>query len=103
MVIKHPNARRMGAILIEEDMGMKFDDYLKEQLQYPEFKKEWEKIQPEYELIAKRFSEEKLILKVDHGMTLRRNFLHQKRLQRVIRELRCLMRKLRQVLVKLNI
>lgn len=60
MVIKHPNAKRMGAILIEEDMRMKFDDYLKEQLQDPEFKKEWEKIQPEYELVAKRFSEEKI-------------------------------------------
>lgn len=58
MVHQHPNAK--GAILIEEDMGMKFDDYLKEQLQDPEFKKEWEKIQPEYELIAKRFSEEKI-------------------------------------------
>ena len=30
MVHRHPNAK--GAILIEEDMGMKFDDYLKEQL-----------------------------------------------------------------------
>ena len=39
---------------------MKFDDYLEEQLQDPEFKKEWEKMQPEYELIAKRFSEEKI-------------------------------------------
>lgn len=30
-------------------MKTKFDDYLEEQLQDPEFKKEWEKIQPELE------------------------------------------------------
>lgn len=46
----------MGAILIEEDMETKFDDYLEEQLQDSEFKKEWEKIQPELEAIKERLS-----------------------------------------------
>lgn len=30
---------------------MKFDDYLEEQLQDPEFKKEWDDIQPEMDVI----------------------------------------------------
>ena len=30
---------------------MKFDDYLQEQLQDPEFKKEWDDIQPEMDVI----------------------------------------------------
>ena len=37
-------------------MKTKFDDYLEEQLQDPEFKKEWEKIQPELEAINERLS-----------------------------------------------
>ena len=31
--------------------NMKFDDYLQEQLKDPEFKKEWDDIQPEMDVI----------------------------------------------------
>ena len=52
-----PRAKLVGMIKILEDVGrnlrgmQRFDDYLNEQLKDPEFKKEYDALQPEFEVI----------------------------------------------------
>ena len=43
---------------------MKFDDYLQEQLEDPEFKKEWDDIQPEMDVIRAMID-----ARIEHNLT----------------------------------
>lgn len=45
---------------------MKFDDYLQEQLEDPEFKKEWDDIQPEMDVIRAMID-----ARIEHNLTIK--------------------------------